>query len=1064
LNFPYLTKARDGLSYALLAWVLILSAAEGRAQLWQTWTTADGLVDNQVFGGVFQTRDGALWFATREGVSRYDGGWQTFSEDDGLSHNDVYCIFEDRDAVIWIGTRGSLTRIDGDSTYTFPPDSLGISSRVHDIEQTANGDIWIATANGPRVFDGRTWRKITFEDGIVSDESQGLVLARDGALWLATYYGVGRFDGSVWENFTSDDLYELYNIQDGMQTTDGSIWFYSRNGGVIRYRDSEWQRFTRDDGLGDNWVSGMFEADGAVWFATDRGLSRFDGETWTTLTEADGLADDEVHGALVSPSGIVWLATNSGISQYNGLLWHRYGVADGLPDDLVRGIAEDVRGRLWAGTLSGAARFDGRNWQTFSRADGLVSDNVAAIRRLSDDALWFATDGGVSRFDGETWINYTTADGLAADAVRDIYEADDGSIWFATDGGVTRYDGNTFETFTSENTDYGLGNNLTLALGQSADGAMWFAGFATVGKSLTTRWGGGNDWVPYWLGESVKENQVVSMLRARDGGLWFGTWGGAWRFAGGDPLVDASWQLHTQDDGLSNSSVSSMDQAADGAMWFGTAEGVTSFHDGLWQRFDPGSGLLDGINRIYVANDDAVWIGTESGLVRFVRPQTPVAVAVVTNPPPRHYGSDRYFFEVSGRERGAGLEPLLSFACTPSDREPRAGDWSAFASFPGIEIADLENGDWTFHARARDRFGNISAEPSTTAFTIDLTPPTVIIAEPEGTIFGRVAITGSIFDNSSTPDLDDFRLEYARVAHDPSWESTRIHDQVSEPVIDGLLGWWDTDGLSGSYLLRLSAEDALGHRSAYQVEVEIVAAAEKIDPRFGGRVGGEGNEVVLYVPPNGIEHNSELTVSPLPASELPVAAAADMRFAGKAYRLEPQELMLNRPATFSIRLDSESTAGDLLRPALFFWSDTDQQWLRVGGRLVGEPSRLSAAIDRFGLYAVFLAPVSEGLATLSGLACQPRLISPRGGGFAAAMDISFDLGGSTPTSVRVFDMVGRVVRSLIQDETLFQGSNTTSWDGRDEADRIVSDGAYLVMVDTGGQRISQVVTVIDGGR
>ena len=51
----------------------------------------------------------------------------------------------------------------------------------------------------------------------------------------------------------------------------------------------------------------MFEADGAVWFATDRGLSRFDGATWTTLTEADGLADDEVHGALVSPSGIVWL-------------------------------------------------------------------------------------------------------------------------------------------------------------------------------------------------------------------------------------------------------------------------------------------------------------------------------------------------------------------------------------------------------------------------------------------------------------------------------------------------------------------------------------------------------------------------------------------------------------------------------------------------------------------------------------------------------------------------------------------------------------------------------------
>jgi len=197
-----------------------------------------------------------------------------------------------------------------------------------------------------------------------------------------------------------------------------------------------------------------------------------------------------------------------------------------------------------------------------------------------------------------------------------------------------------------------------------------------------------------------------------------------------------------------------------------------------------------------------------------------------------------------------------------------------------------------------------------------------------------------------------------------------------------LLGWWDTDGLSGSYLLRLSAEDALGHRSAYQVEVEIVAAAEKIDPRFGGRVGDEGNEVMLYVPPNGIERNSELTVSPLPASELPVAAAADMRFAGKAYRLEPQELMLNRPATVSIRLDSESTAGDLLWPALFFWSDTDQQWLRIGGPAHSAlRSIVSVSMPYFwdwgGGSPTLLRALSPILPTLPGMAlCFTCLLAP----------------------------------------------------------------------------------------
>lgn len=40
-----------------------------------------------------ESTDGALWFGTEGGVSRYDGNlWQTYTRKEGLAHNTVYDI------------------------------------------------------------------------------------------------------------------------------------------------------------------------------------------------------------------------------------------------------------------------------------------------------------------------------------------------------------------------------------------------------------------------------------------------------------------------------------------------------------------------------------------------------------------------------------------------------------------------------------------------------------------------------------------------------------------------------------------------------------------------------------------------------------------------------------------------------------------------------------------------------------------------------------------------------------------------------------------------------------
>ena len=55
--------------------------------LWTTFTNANGLASNDV-QAIAETRDGAIWFGTDGGVSRFqDGLWTSFTSFDGFFSN-----------------------------------------------------------------------------------------------------------------------------------------------------------------------------------------------------------------------------------------------------------------------------------------------------------------------------------------------------------------------------------------------------------------------------------------------------------------------------------------------------------------------------------------------------------------------------------------------------------------------------------------------------------------------------------------------------------------------------------------------------------------------------------------------------------------------------------------------------------------------------------------------------------------------------------------------------------------------------------------------------------------
>jgi len=119
------------------------------------------------------------------------------------------------------------------------------------------------------------------------------------------------------------------------------------------------------------------------------------------VNRASGLPSDYVNGIYQDRFGFLWFSTDSGLARYDGEHVETFTVDDGLPHPFVYDVQEDGEGTLWVGTFRGLARFDGTRFHVSLEPFGEL-----LIGELSVDAqqrLVVSAAVGVARREGETW-------------------------------------------------------------------------------------------------------------------------------------------------------------------------------------------------------------------------------------------------------------------------------------------------------------------------------------------------------------------------------------------------------------------------------------------------------------------------------------------------------------------------------------------------------------------------------------------------------------------------------------------------------------------------------------
>src|SRR5262249_40319682 len=319
------------------------------------YTHSDGLADD-VVRSIFQDRQGAVWIATRGGLSRFESGhFASYHSSDGLANDSVLSVFQDTDGAIWAGTRGGLSRFNGSRFVSYKMTDGSGDLRVLAMHQDISGALWIGTGSGLLVFKDGQFSPYTV-GGLDQDAVYAISEDRDGAVWLGT-------DGSG-----------LKHLKGGVLTA-----------------------YTTRDGLSNDIVMAIHRDDqGVMWIGTNSGLTRYADGRFTTYTTHNGLYDDTIFQVLEDSAGCLWMSCNKGIFRVNkqelndfasgktsSVLSVSYGVADGMKSRECQGGFQSagcrtIDGRLWFPTIKGVAIVDPASLQNNPLAPPVVIEQVVA--------------------------------------------------------------------------------------------------------------------------------------------------------------------------------------------------------------------------------------------------------------------------------------------------------------------------------------------------------------------------------------------------------------------------------------------------------------------------------------------------------------------------------------------------------------------------------------------------------------------------------------------------------------------------------------------------------------
>ncbi len=577
-------------------------------------TTEHGLSNNTVFD-IIQDKFGFLWFATEDGLHRFDGyDFKIFrnnlSNENSISDNSIWTLIEDRKGCLWLGTKnGWLNRFDPltekFTKWKIRTDNVK-ENAINVVYEDSQGKIWIGTYRSgiyrlnPVTGKIDHWFHIPEDKTSLSNNYVSSIVEDDkGNFLIATYNGLNKFNPN-----SSQNIFERYYKIDG-----------------------------RDDWLSNNLIWKLTRSEiepDIIWISTADGLTKYDfrKEKFSQIK-------------IPNPQNI------------------QFGTSASSVLEVVNLNKENI---LWVGSYAGLVMMNISNGKSKRFvADEMIQGSISSnqINRILKDrsgVLWLATDKGLNytslssnkfNYYAGSEFNLINPSSINTKDIKAINITSDNTIWFGTDNGL-------FFTKISEN------GKLVQKIPQTEKLNIWSLSSDCSGNLWIGTYGSGlfkldlkskilqqvKIFSEYSNLPSVNFNKVVYC--DSENKICIGYWG--FGFALFDQVSGKykRWLNDPKDpNSISYEDIWSIYKDRNGRIWIGTdGGGLNLFADeegGKFHRWTAGGDGSISSNSIYAicesknfktTSDDEVilWLGTNNGLNKFVVKKSPERVDTFAKP------------------------------------------------------------------------------------------------------------------------------------------------------------------------------------------------------------------------------------------------------------------------------------------------------------------------------------------------------------------------------------------------------------------------------------------------
>ncbi len=623
----------------------------GRLPL-EAFTVAQGLANDSVTAITPDSR-GFLWFATLDGLSRYDGNaFVNYTTDDGLPNRMVWAVAEDREGGLWSGTTGGLVRMTPGATrgprlFQRVPAAAGVAAETYEVFIDRRGTVWSSCGDDLCVVrDGRLEIDAAFR-AAGGHDAGSIIDSAAGDLWVSTLHHLFRRgpDGT-WRAYAVQPVGGIDGIGGVAIDGDGRLWIATGYGFVI-------------------WAPGGDDADTRPLI--DRaGAPLIPGMALRLPSAGEVVAITKpapfpivCRPPMLTREGTIWQPCVAGLFEVANGRIALYDTNDGLPFDF-QNVAQDQMGDIWIATRgAGAFRLARSGAMTWTQSHGLANQRIRALFELDGGTVCAANLLGVSCF-GDSAVTHASLwpgkmqPGWGWNQI--VARDGDGSLWVASPEGVIHWPRvRRIEELARAAPLWIYANKNVFRLWRDSRGRIWTALFdvehplARIERGTFTAFPrteslpgtptafaedrAGNVWIGLYAGgllrvrddrfekiEGAPQGLVRDLELDSQGGLWVGTASGLARIA--DPAAPANrlaFRRWSREDGLASNSGYCMVELPDGRMAIGAQKGL--------DVLDPRSGKIvhlsirEGLasNEISVAMVDsrgALWLGTINGLSR----------------------------------------------------------------------------------------------------------------------------------------------------------------------------------------------------------------------------------------------------------------------------------------------------------------------------------------------------------------------------------------------------------------------------------------------------------------